>query len=121
VQTRMVKLDEAKGMLGFLLVGDDALVVEDDAVTSLNADAPAVLDAAVAELASLGEWSSAAIEAALRSAVVEGLGIKAKFAFGPLRVAATGRRVSPPLFESLEILGRTSSLARLSALRARLG
>ena len=56
-----------------------------------------------------------AIEAALRAALVDGLGLKPKLAFGPVRVAVTGRRVSPPLFESLELLGRERSLARLRA------
>jgi glutamyl-tRNA synthetase len=52
--------------------------------------------------------------------LVDGLGIKPKFAFTPLRVGVTGRRISPPLFESMEILGRESSLARLRSLRATL-
>ena len=51
-------------------------------------------------------WSTAAIEEALRAALVEGLGLKPRNAFGPVRVAVTGRRISPPLFESLELLGR---------------
>jgi glutamyl-tRNA synthetase len=51
---------------------------------------------------------------------VDGLGIKPKFAFGPLRTAVSGQRVSPPLFESMEILGKTSTLARIHALRATL-
>ncbi|GAB3683921.1 glutamate--tRNA ligase [Angustibacter aerolatus] len=119
VQTRMVKLDETTGMLGFLLVGDDGLVVEDDAIGSLRDDAGTVLDAATAALQQLPEWTTSAIEAALRAALVEGLGVKPKLAFGPLRVAVTGRRVSPPLFESMEILGRESSLRRLQALRQR--
>jgi glutamyl-tRNA synthetase len=51
----------------------------------------------------------------LRSSLVEGLGLKPKLAFGPVRVAATGRRVSPPLFESLELLGRDRTLRRLRA------
>ena len=57
---------------------------------------------------------------ALRAAVVDGLGIKPRFAFGPLRTAVSGRRVSPPLFESMEILGKEATLARLRALRATL-
>ena len=44
---------------------------------------------------------------------IQGLGLKPKVAFGPVRVAVSGRRVSPPLFESLEILGRDRTLARL--------
>ena len=43
--------------------------------------------------------------------------MKPKFAFGPLRTAVPGARISPPLFESMEILGKTSTLSRLSALR----
>ncbi len=48
------------------------------------------------------------------------MGIKPRFAFTPLRTAVSGRRVSPPLFESMEILGKESSLVRLRALRASL-
>ena len=54
------------------------------------------------------------------AAIVEGLGIKPKLAFGPLRTAVSGARISPPLFESMEILGQPSTLARLRALRASL-
>ena len=53
-------------------------------------------------------------------ALVDGLGIKPKFAFGPVRVGITGKRVSPPLFESMELLGHESSLSRLRGLRDRL-
>jgi glutamyl-tRNA synthetase len=66
-------------------------------------------------LAALPEWSTAAIAEALRSALVDGLGLKPRNAFGPVRVAITGRRVSPPLFESMELLGRDASLARLES------
>ncbi len=60
------------------------------------------------------------IEAALREAVVEGLGLKPRLAFGPLRTAVSGQRISPPLFESMEILGKHASLSRLRRLRAEL-
>ena len=53
----------------------------------------------------------------LREALVEGAGLKPRIAFGPLRTAISGRRVSPPLFESMEILGKESTLARLERLR----
>ena len=120
VQERMTLLGQAPGMLGFLFVEDAAVVVEDDARAGLRPEAADVLDAAVAALEPLPEWTTAALETALRAAVVEGLGVKPKFAFAPLRTAVTGRRVSPPLFESMEILGRDSSLARLRGLRATL-
>src|SRR5690606_36242744 len=97
---------EAPGMLGFLFRADADLVVEQDALGALRAEAPQVLDAALAALEPLADFTTERVEAALREAVVEGLGIKPRLAFGPLRTAVTGRRVSPPLFESMELLGR---------------
>ncbi len=120
VQERMQLLSEAEGMLTFLLVGDCDLVVQDDARAQLNQDAAAVLDAAIPTLEALAHWKHTDIEAALRTALVEGLDIKPKLAFTPLRVGVTGRRISPPLFESMEILGRDSTLTRLRLLRATL-
>ena len=60
------------------------------------------------------------VQDALKAAIVEGMGIKPRFAFTPLRTAVSGRRVSPPLFESMEILGKDASLARLRRLRTTL-
>ena len=79
-----------------------------------------MLDAAGTALTGLADWTHAAIEDALRGALVDGLGLKPKTAFTPVRVAVTGRRVSPPLFESIELLGRDLSVARVAALRTRL-
>ena len=101
-------------MLGFLFVDESSFAPDpDDAGRMLGAEARPVLEAARAALGALEVWSAAEIEAALRSALVEGLGLKPKLAFGPVRVAVTGRRVSPPLFESLELLGRQRALDRL--------
>ena len=75
-----------------------------------------VLAAAEATLSGLEDWHAGPIETALRGEA-EGLGLKAGPTFQPVRVATSGKRVSPPLFESLEILGRETSLARLSAAR----
>jgi glutamyl-tRNA synthetase len=120
VQERMQLLSEAEGMLTFLLVSDGDLVVADDARAQLKGDPGAVLDVAVPVLEALPKWVAGDIEAVLRAALVDGLGLKPKFAFTPLRVGVTGRRISPPLFESMEILGRESSLTRLRSLRATL-
>ncbi|PRY17362.1 glutamate--tRNA ligase [Kineococcus rhizosphaerae] len=120
VQERMTLLGQAPGMLGFLFVDDADVALEEAAVAALRPEAADVLDASLAALEALPEWTTAALEAALRAAVVDGLGVKPKFAFAPLRTAVTGRRVSPPLFESMEIIGRDSSLARLRRLRATL-
>jgi glutamyl-tRNA synthetase len=116
VNERMQVLSEAEGMLGFLLVDErDFHVDVDDAGKVLTKDAVPTLGAALRALEEVEPWATADIEAALRAALVEGLGLKPKVAFGPVRVAATGRRVSPPLFESLELLGRDRSLDRLRA------
>lgn len=122
IQTRVTLLGEAVGMLGFLFVADDALVVEEDARGALKDTAAQVLDAATEALSALPAdgFTTEAVQEALQAALVDGLGIKPRFAFTPLRVAVSGRRVSPPLFESLEILGRESALARVAALRATL-
>ncbi len=61
------------------------------------------------------DWTAAQLEAALKATLVDGLGLKPRNAFGPLRVAVTGRAVSPPLFESMELLGRERSIRRLEA------
>ena len=116
VQERMTLLGQARDMLGFLFVADEALVHDPESVAALRPEAPQALAAASGALASVADWTTPAIEAALREALVDGLGIKPKFAFAPVRVAVTGRRVSPPLFESMELLGRGSSLARLDRL-----
>ena len=101
--------------LAFLFAGD-SVEFDDDAVAKvLTPESRPVLDAARAALGELDDWTTESIEAALRAALVDGLGLKPKLAFGPVRVAITGRRVSPPLFESLELLGRDQSLARLDA------
>lgn len=120
VQERVSLLGEVPGMVGFLFTADDELQIEADARASLDADAAAVLDAGVAALEPLADFTPAAIEEALRAALIDGLGLKPRTAFGALRVAVSGRRVSPPLFESMELLGRDSTLARLRALRASL-
>lgn len=116
VAERLQLLSEAEGMLGFLLVDEAGFSVDpDDAAKVLTSDAVPVLEASVTALESLPGWDTASIEQALRAALVDGLGLKPKHAFGPVRVAVTGRRVSPPLFESLELLGRVRSLGRLRA------
>ena len=114
VQERMETLAQAAGMLGFLFVDDAAFAI--DAGEDLSGDdARAVLAAALTALEAVATWDAPSIESALRAALVDGLGLKPKVAFGAVRVAVTGRRVSPPLFESMELLGRDRTLARVAA------
>jgi glutamyl-tRNA synthetase len=112
VQERSQTLAEAADMLRFLVVDD--IEIEPAAAKQLDPD---VLAAAIPALSTLPGWDAASIEATLRAVLVEGLGLKPRNAFGGIRVAVTGRTVSPPLFESLELLGRDRALARLQAAR----
>jgi len=117
VQTRMTLLGEAPGMLGFLFVDDAGLVIEEDALAKLPDNAREVLDAAIEVLEGLDKFTPEAQQEALSAVLVEQMGIKPRLAFGPLRVAITGRLVSPPLFESMVILGQYHSVERLKRLR----
>ncbi|MCV7222045.1 glutamate--tRNA ligase [Mycolicibacterium elephantis] len=114
VQTRIVVLGDAWDLLKFL--NDDEFRLDEKAAAKeLKPAAVPVLDAALAALDGLAEWNTAAIEAALKDSLLEKLGLKPRKAFGPIRVAATGATVSPPLFESLDLLGRDRTLRRLRA------
>ena len=136
VQTRVPVLSEAVGLVRPFFVEDAALERDENAVAGLKEDAPGVLDAAITALTDLsdtppvvlgdpsaergGRWDTQDIESALREALLDGMGLKPKVAFTPLRVAVSGAKVSPPLFESMEILGKHSTLARLQSLRDQL-
>ncbi len=120
VQTRIVVLADAWDLLKFL--NDDEFALDEKAAAKeLGPDASPVLDAALGALGAVEEWRADKIEMALKVALLENLALKPRKAFGPLRVAVTGSSVSPPLFESFELLGRDRSLARLTAGRARVG
>jgi len=116
ISERMETLGQASGMVGFLFT-DEIVVDEADAAKILGEQSSEVLASAEAALSALGEWNTEAIEGALRLALIDGLGLKPKVAFGPVRLAITGRRVSPPLFESMELLGAERSLSRIAALK----
>ncbi len=118
VQERMQLLGQAEDMLGFLFLDTEDIRHDPDAVAGLSDDAHAVLEASRRALAELEIFDTASIEQVLRDVLVDGLGIKPRFAFTPLRVAVTGRRISPPLFESMELLGREAVLARIERLAA---
>jgi glutamyl-tRNA synthetase len=116
IQTRIVVLGDAWDLVKFF--NDDAYVIDEkSAAKELKPEAAEVLDATLSALAGVGEWNTAHIEAALKASLLDGLELKPRKAFGPIRVAVTGATVSPPLFESMELLGRDRSLARLQAAR----
>ena len=121
MQTRIKTLGEAWDLVKFLVVSDDDFELDErSARRNLKDDAVAALDATIAVVEGLAEedFATPAIEAALQKALIEDLELKPRKAFGPVRVAITGNQVSPPLFESMELLGREKSLARLKAARA---
>jgi glutamyl-tRNA synthetase len=114
IQERLIVLSEAPAMVNFLFVSDDDFTVEpESAAKALGEDGRPVVEASVAALEGLAEWSAAGIEQVLKDALIDGLGLKPRKAFAPVRVAITGRTVSPPLYESMELLGRDRALARL--------
>ncbi len=118
VQERIQTLAEGAGMLHFLLVDEaDFAVDEAAAAKQLGEAGQAVLAAAITALEPLPDWAAPEIETALRAALVDGLGLKPRNAYGPVRAAVTGRTVSPPLFESMQLLGRERALVRLRAAR----
>jgi glutamyl-tRNA synthetase len=117
VQERIALLGEARGLLEFFFLDDDQIVYDADALPSNVDQARLVLDAAQAALKPLDDFSTEAIESALRTSLVDGAGLKPRVAFGPLRTALSGKRISPPLFESMQILDKETTLARLERFR----
>jgi glutamyl-tRNA synthetase len=115
IQSRISRLSQAPGLLAFLFVPEQDFIVDpEDAARVLVPEARETLQAAESALKDLGTWESGAIEKALRDALIDGLGLKPRVAFRPVFVAVTGRRIAPPLFESIELLGRERTLARLA-------
>jgi glutamyl-tRNA synthetase len=105
VQEKIATLGEFPAFAGFLFAR-----VEPDPEKLGDGQ---MLPAAVERLAEVEPFEAEQIEAALRD-VAEGLGLKPREAFQPIRLALTGSPVSPGLFESLELLGKDESLARLT-------
>jgi glutamyl-tRNA synthetase len=114
IQERLVKLDEVPALLKFLFVKDFA--VDPEAVEKItDGGSKDVLKRSFQVLEPLASWDHASIEAALRAALIEEMGLKPRIAFTALRIATTGSTISPPLFESMELLGQSTSISRISA------
>jgi glutamyl-tRNA synthetase len=113
IQERIIMLSEIPQMLKFLFV--TKFEVEADSVSKITDDASkSVLKRALKELEPITQWNHDSIEGALRSSLIEDMGLKPRIAFGAVRIATTGSTISPPLFESMELLGKDASLARIS-------
>ena len=114
IQERIVVLSEAVPMLSFLFVSADQIVVEEDAKTGLPENSKEITEAAIAVLENLEVFETARIQEVLNQKLIEEMAQKPRNAFGPLRTAISGKRISPPLFESMQILGKAETLERLS-------
>jgi glutamyl-tRNA synthetase len=115
IQERITVLSEAVAMLQFLFISSEELTIEEDALAGLPVNSVAIVSAALAAITPLEDFKTESIQQALQAALIDGLGEKPRNAFGPVRTAISGRRVSPPLFESMELLGKAESIARLES------
>ena len=114
IQERIITLAEIPAMLNFLFVKDFS-VAADELPKIKDEGSQQVLKVALAKIEPLSTWDHTSIEAVLRSALIEELALKPRIAFSALRIAVTGSHISPPLFESLELLGKERSIARIKA------
>jgi glutamyl-tRNA synthetase len=116
VQERSALLSEAASMIAFLLVPAAEFAVDPAAAAKVLTPASrAVLESTHSVVSGLSEFTAEALEPALKAALIDELGLKPKVAFAPVRVALTGRTISPPLYDSMVLLGRELTLARLAA------
>ena len=116
VQTRIKMLGDAYGLLSFLTTPDAELELDAKAAKkNLKEEAVQPLEVSIAKLEELDSWKAEDIEKVLSAALIDDLQLKPRKAYGALRVAISGQQVSPPLFESMELLGKGATLARLKA------
>jgi glutamyl-tRNA synthetase len=113
IAPRLVTLKEALDKVRFLLL--DEVILDEAAVAKVAADVPTVIPVALEVLEGLEDFTASAIQEGLVARLVDECGFSKKIVFGPIRVAISGALVSPPLFESMEILGREASIARLKS------
>jgi glutamyl-tRNA synthetase len=115
IQERIVTLGEVVAMVRFLF--GEGIEVEADSLSKVSEpQAKEVLRSAMSALTPVEKWDEQSIEGALRESLIDGMGLKPRLAFTPVRIAVTGSHISPPLFESLALLGKERTLARISAL-----
>ena len=114
IHERIATLAEVVPMLRFLFATkfevdpDSAPKIQDEQSQAVLIKTNEVLQAVV-------DWDHATLESVLRVALIEEMGLKPRIAFGAVRIAVTGSHISPPLFESMELLGRERSLERINS------
>ncbi len=113
IQERITVLGEAPDLLAFLFKTANEIVIEDDARNGLPENAAEICAVSADAVEVVDDFTTENIQAALNALLIEQMELKPRLAFGPLRTAISGRRISPPLFESMEILGKAETVARL--------
>jgi len=114
IHERIATLAEVVPMLRFLFATkfevdpDSAPKIQDEQSQAVLVKTNEVLQAVV-------DWDHSTLESVLRVALIEEMGLKPRIAFGAVRIAVTGSHISPPLFESMELLGRERSLERINS------
>jgi glutamyl-tRNA synthetase len=114
IQERIARMNEVSAMLKFLFTDELAFDQEASAALS-NEQAKAVIAKSLEVLQGVDDWNHVAIEAKLREALIDQMALKPRLAFSPVRIAVTGSHISPPLFESMELLGKQRCISRLNA------
>ncbi len=113
VQTRVAVLSELPDLVRFLLLAEDDFAVDPAAAAKALSGASALLEACADALEPVEEWDTEHVQAAMDAALLEGLSLKRGKAYAPVRVAVTGSSISPPLPESMALLGKERTLRRL--------
>ncbi len=112
IQERIAKLSEVPQMVKFLF--GESVVIDSESKAKISDDVSKdVLRKSFAALEPLTNWSHDSIDAALRAVLIEEMGLKPRIAFGAVRIAVTGSHISPPLFESMELLGKERAITRI--------
>ena len=114
IQERIIMLNEVPQMLKFLFT--KSFAVDAESVSKITDDgSKQILKRSLKELEAVSEWNHENIEAVLRASLIEEMALKPRIAFTALRIATTGSTISPPLFESMELLGKEACLLRINA------
>jgi len=114
IQERIIMLNEVPKMLKFLFTTKFA--VEAESVSKITDEgSKEILKRSIKELETVSVWNHENIEAVLRASLIEEMALKPRIAFTALRIATTGSTISPPLFESMELLGKEACLLRINA------
>lgn len=117
IQERVTVLSEAPDLLSFLFTKSEDISIQEDALAGMPDNIGEVLAMAIKVLDEISdaEFKTEKLQAVLNAALIDEMALKPRLAFGPLRTGISGRRISPPLFESMEILGKTQTIERLKA------